>query len=169
MQSSAPVEVGTIPTEPSITPQEISRAATNDPALSDDEFILGGRKFKVVDLPYDDYIKFISLMQPLLESLVNGVSEKAGLKLPEIVIPTSGFTVAGLVKACVGALPEMACIVCSQTDPTITVDEVKTLAKTPFKLAQVVLKQIVRNNIIKDFSDFFEQVIPFLKVTEPTA
>ena len=140
---------------------EISRAFTNDPVLSTDDFQLGDRTFKVVDLGYDDYITFMTMLEPLLSALVGKISAKSGLKLPDIDLGT--FTISGLTSYCKDSLPEMVRIICSQTDPTITIEEVKTLGKTPFKLAEIVIIQVNRNGIVKEFTAFFGQILRLMK------
>jgi len=139
---------------------------TNDAALSERSFDLGGREFKVVDLAYDDYVKFLALLQPLLESVATKIAAYKGL-VPTADAADTPITAAGVLKYCVKELPELVCIVCRATDPTVTVDEVKALGKNPFKLAGVVLTQIDHNKIIKDIGDFFVQMLPLLKVAMP--
>jgi hypothetical protein len=137
---------------------EIARAATNDPALSAVSFNLGDRSFKIVDLAYDDYVKFLALLAPLLESVA-----KKFLVRDVLAVEGESVSVADLFKYCVDGLPEMVCIVCSQTDPTIKVDDVKRLGKNPINLARIVLLQIQQNNVIKDIGDFFVQTLPLMK------
>lgn len=143
--------------EPNLSKQEIVRAATNDPSLSQKIVLLGDREFPIVDLPYKDHILFLAKLQPLLEGLAAGVAST--LKVP---LPGAGLTAAGLLKYCMESLPEMACIVCRQTDPTITPEYVMEKAKSPIQLATIVLKQIEHNNTLTELSDFFVQVIPMI-------
>lgn len=147
-------------TKPAVTQLDIVRAATNDPALAKDTATLGDRTFPLVDLPYDDYIRFLALLQPLLETLTSQLARTAGIGtgLASILSPNA------LVKYCAESLPEMVCIICEQTDPTITVSEVKRLGKTPFALATIVLLQVQQNRIIADITDFFVQILPFLNM-----
>lgn len=147
-----------------LTEREIIRAATNDAALSDRTFQLGDREFKVVDLDYDNYLKFLTLMQPLLEAVAGTIASHRG-----VALATTGekISVGALIGYCSTQLPEMARIVCSATDPDINISEIKKLAKTPFKLAEVVITQIEQNNIIRDISDFFAQSLRLLQAVMP--
>src|SRR4051812_37799306 len=52
-----------------ITPAEAVRAVTNSPELAKNEFTLGVRTFQVVDLAYDDYLRFTTHLTPMLEIL----------------------------------------------------------------------------------------------------
>ncbi len=151
--------------ETALTEKEILAAATNDPSLSPDEFQLGDKKFKVVHLPYDDYVAFLSMLQPFLEGLMHNLAEKANVSVPGIALGAAPDA-SSLITFCLKSLPDMACIVCKQTDSSITVGEVKRLGGTPFALAGVVLKQISKNKMIKDFSSFFALVTPLLKAAK---
>ncbi len=144
---------------------EIARAATNAPELSREEFTLGDRKFKVVDLPYDDYLRFTTYLGPMLELLFGSLVSMSGIKAPTANV---SLTPAAILQYAGESLPELACIVCTQTDPTMTVAQVKLLAqgsspRGPFKLAEIVLKQVEQNKIINDFASFFGQMLPLLK------
>lgn len=158
----------TVPSEqpadqPTLSQAEILRAATNDPALSTDVFILGSREFKLLDLDYDRYLEFIALLQPLLDAVVSKFAERAKVSLPGIELyPEGGFNVSHLMKFCKQDLPEMVRIMCNMTDKTVTVAWVKSSARTPLHLAAIVMKQINRNRIISDFMDFFVQMLPAL-------
>ena len=138
----------------------IVRAATNDPALSERKIVLGDRTFPIVDLAYDHYILFLAQLQPLLVGILGSIPGIKTLGLTSTVTPTA------LIAYCGASLPEMARIVCAQTDPEITVVEVKLLGKTPFKLAELVLAQIEQNHIINDIRDFFVQLAPLLKLVK---
>ena len=145
----------TAPTEP--TALHIVRAVTNDPTLAERQVTLGDRVFPVLDLPYDQYILFLAELRPLLEGLMGTIP---GLKDLSVV---GALTPAALVTYCGNSLPRMAQIVCVQSDPDITVDDVKRLGKTPFKLASVVLAQVEQNAIIADIKAFFVQLAPLLR------
>lgn len=140
-----------------MTQLEIVRAATNDPALAKRTVKLGEREFPVIDLEYDDYMLFMAQLQPLLECVLGSLPGVKSTGLLDTLTP------ATLVTYCAKSLPEMARIVCSQSDPTVTTAEVKKLGKTPFALAYIVLAQIEQNNIITTVKDFFAQIYPLLK------
>jgi hypothetical protein len=157
-------EVQPIPTEPQLTSAEISRAATNSPALSLEEFNLGDRNFKIVDLSYDSYVEFLTLLSPLIESVFGSIASASGI--PGVNVDANAFNVSSIIKHCAKTLPQLVQLICNQTED-ISVDEVKRLGKTPMVLGGVVLKQLQRNNIIKDFADFFAQALPVLKANLP--
>lgn len=157
---SKPASEATPTSEPSIPEQQLIRAAVNLPV---DKFQIGERVFDIVDLPYDDYIFFISYLAPLIEILVTHLSRTNDLAIPGINLSPEYFTPKLLLEMCGTTLPEMVQLMCKQSDPSITVQDVKLLAKRPTVLATAVLKQIQQNGIIKEFGDFFAQVTGILK------
>jgi hypothetical protein len=46
-----------------------------------------------------------------------------------------------------------------RVDLLVTAAEVKAWSKKPFKLAEIVLMQVARNGMVKDFTDFFGQML----------
>lgn len=136
---------------------DLDRAATNDPATSP-TFKLGDREFKVLDLNYKDYIRFFSHLKPMIGVIVGAIATSRGVPMS---LPA--FDSMSLIDYCAEELPEMVRIICSQTDPTITAEEVTTLGKTPFTLARIVAMQMNRNNMINDFMDFLKETLPLLK------
>lgn len=154
------------PEEPKLSRFDIARAATNDPNLSDEQFVLGDRTFKIVDLSYDGYLEFMALLQPMMDGIV-GVFTKTNVNLPGISLPkvTEALNPSKILKFCAKELPEMAAVVCRGTDKSITADWIKQQkpTPTPFRLAAIVLKQVTRNNVLADFMDFFVQTLPVLK------
>lgn len=149
-----------------MTNAEISRAVTNNPSLSLEEFSLGDRTFKIVDLSYDSYVDFLTLLSPLIEAVFGSVASAANMN--GIKLDASALSVSTVIKHCAKTLPDLVLLVCKQTQRDITVDEVKLLGKTPLVLGAIVLKQLQKNNIIKDFADFFAQALPVLKANLPT-
>ena len=143
--------------EPKMTQLEIVRAVTNSPALATRTFTMSGRTFEILDLQYDDYMLFMAQLQPLFEALLGALPGVRNMGLLNTLSP------ATLITYCGKSLPEMARIVCSQSDPDITVAEVKKLGKTPFVLAALVLSQVEQNNIINAVKDFFESIVPLMK------
>lgn len=138
----------------SLSKKEITRAATNDPELSEKVVTLKGREFKIVDLPYDEHLKFLTGLEPLIEGI-------SGALTGDGISAESSFSLSTIVKYCGEAIPEMACIVCKQTDSTLTVDDVKNLG-SPIKLASLVFTQIEQNNMIDEIADFFVQSLQLL-------
>ena len=45
-----------------ITELEKVAALTNDPMLSEHEILFGDKIYKLIDLPYDDYMKFLVML-----------------------------------------------------------------------------------------------------------
>lgn len=162
MSNQNPQEVSAQTTKPALSETEILAAATNSPELSPDEFQLGEHTFKVVHLSYDDYLQFLAHLQPFLDAVVSKLAEKANLSIPGIDTGNS-LELPMLVRFCGENLPEMVRIICKQTMPNITVQQVKEWGRTPFNLASIVLKQVAKNHMIKDFADFFARIAPLLK------
>lgn len=159
MSTSIPVEGTTVAAEqkrPVLTDKQIVQAATNDPALSEQTAVLGDRTFKIVDLEYDDYLLFLTKLGPLLKGVASGLLLNQGLG--------GGLDAASIVEYCSSDLPDLACIVCRQTDKDITPKEIKLLAKSPFRLATLVMAQIHRNDMIAEISSFFQLMLPVMKV-----
>jgi len=140
--------------------EEAVKAAINSPEMSDIKFTLGEKEFKVVDLPYDDYLKFLSYLTPMLEVFIGSLASTGGVR---VMKPTSDINAGSIIKYCGESLPQIVCIVCNQTDPTVTTEDVKKWAKSPFVLCNIVLLQIEKNAIISDFASFFASVLPLLK------
>jgi hypothetical protein len=141
-----------------LTQIDTVRAATNAPELSENTVTLGDRTFKIVDLAYDDYVKFMACLQPLFEALISKLAQTKG-----IAFEASELSGSMVLRYCSHSLPEMVRLCLSQTEPTITSDEIKALGKTPFRLAQVVLKQVEQNQMIQEIASFFVQMSPLLK------
>lgn len=167
---SHPNQLQTSPFPPSLTDKDILQGAVNSPALAADEFQLGDRTFKVLDLGYDDYVQFLFFVKPIFEALGKAVT-LSPTQVPDIDLGAGILSITNIMDFCLKDLPEMCRIVCAQTAPEITVTEVKALARNPMKMTEVVLKQIVRNNMIKDFTSFFHQILALMpkKMTAPTA
>jgi len=139
--------------------KEVLRAATNSPTLSDDSFVFAGKTYKIVDLSYDSYITFVSLLKPILEGIFSKVAPASIAKSMEL---PQNIDIYKLLGYCTDQLPELVRIILAQTEPNVTLGFVKENHKSPFNLATIVMKQIIRNGIIKDFTDFFEQAAPLL-------
>lgn len=147
---------------PELSERDKVFAATNDPSLAPDKFKLGDRTFKVVHLRYDDYIKFLSLLKPFIDGLGKAVAAKAGMQIPGITLVPDKLDASMLMDFCLAELPEMVRIVCAQTDPNVTVEQVKEWAGDPFTLCAIVLKQIALNNMIGKIASFFATMLPLL-------
>lgn len=141
-----------------LTKTQIAHAATNSPELSTHSFKLGDREFHVVFLPFDDYIEFLTYLEPLLTSLAGSAID--------------GFNPLALAQAilqyCKQSLPQMVCLMCKQTDPTMTPETVKELARNPFTLARAVLVQVQHDKMVEELGSFFEQIVGLMKTVKPT-
>lgn len=149
-----------------LEPEKLTDAALNS-AIT--EVKLGSMTFKVYHLPYRDYLEFLRYAMPLLELVVKKIflSRSGGVSLPGgIDAESANFSAADVVTLCLDVcgdqLPRMAHIVCRQSHPSITVEEIEALCQTPFELIEVVKQQIIVNNMIKDFKDFLAQMISTL-------
>jgi hypothetical protein len=147
-------------TAPVIPQQKLIRAALNLPA---DQFQLGDRTFNIHDLEYDDYLLFIGHLTPLIEVLAKKVAEKHGVSIPGMDITPESINPTNILRVCGDILPEMVRIMCKYTDPNITVDEVKKLAKKPLPLALAIIKQVKQNKMMEDFADFFGLTMGMIK------
>lgn len=147
-----------------LSAETIAEAATNEPSLSPDEFLLGEKTYKVVHLSYDDYVAFIAYIQPFFDAIVGKLGDKIGASIPGINIGKS-LDASVILKFCGNSLPEMTRLVIKQTVPSITVDQIKhTPGVTPFTLATIVMQQVIKNNMVKDFATFFVQMAPLFRV-----
>jgi hypothetical protein len=148
----------------SLTKTEIVRAALNDSTLSRDTFQLGDKTFPIKDLTYDQYTKFLILLSPLADSLISkAVGSSTQLPGLEGDVDISMFNISDMIRLCGESLPDLALICVHASEPTMTLSQVKELGKTPFALAHIVIAQMARNNMLKDFADFFAQLLPKTK------
>lgn len=138
-----------------ISGEAITFAATNAPSMSDLVGKIGDVEYPVLHLPYKDYLEFLGGLEPMLKGLGVGILSGEPME--------GAMSIAALLKSCGEAIPTMACIVCRQTRPETTVEELVSGKATPFDLAKLVLLQIERNNMIKDIADFFVQSLRLVK------
>lgn len=141
-----------------ITPEELVRAAINLPA---DQFKLGDRTFNIVDLPYDDYLEFTTNLAPFIEKVSSSLLSKFNVPNPDLVT-TPEFNTSSIIASIGHNLPKLVQIICRQTDPFITTDDIKELAKKPTALIEPVIKQIKQNDMINDLASFFAQGMEIL-------
>lgn len=147
--------------KPALTKQEVTRAALNEPSRT--TFTLGERTFPLKDLSYDQYTKFLTLLSPLADGLMSRIGERvAASQIGIESLDTSMFSVKDLFDFCGEQLPHLVLIMCQSSDPSVTLEQVKDMGRTPFKLAECVVLQMLHNNIIKDFSDFFGRMLPLV-------
>lgn len=167
-------ELQEAPTPVVLSGKDKNLAAFNNPVDAERNFTFGGREFPVLYLEYDDYIEFISLLQPLFDSIAGTAFAKKGVSLPGITLPASeSFSLQMLLKYCAKDLPRLVAIVCNQAakradkkEDLVTPEWVKKHARSPFELVHIVSLQIAQNKFITEISDFFVQCLPlFQKVT----
>jgi hypothetical protein len=129
--------------------------ATNSPVMSETKVMLGNREYKLVHLPYRDYVQFICLVEPALKGVLNG-----GFVIDEALEATS------IIRPLLDTLPELAWLCLKQTNPKLTVEDVMEYGKTPVALANIVLAQIKHNNMIEEFASFFTQATTLLSLNK---
>ena len=132
----------------SLTSQMIAEAATNDSVLVKEEVVLGEppQTFKIKYLPYDDQIVFLTLLSPVFEDLLSRVGA---------TVNVDPLNFQKILLLCKESLPELGKLILKQSKPEITIEEVKVLCESPFKICELVLIQINKNNLIGQFSSFF--------------
>ncbi len=146
--------------EVSITDDQKLEAATNDPALSNDSFELGGKTYKVVHLKYKSYVAFLRLLEPVMKGVLGVMSHQAGLGLAGIDL--GKVDTSSLVGLATENLPSLVQIVCSQTEP-ITVQEIEEMETTPFDLANIVFMQVKKIQLGDKFSAFITRISETMK------
>lgn len=162
------------PVTTTLTDQDIALGVTNDPALSQDEFELCGKKYKFVHLSYDYYIEFMFKIKPLLAAVVGTVSSKAKvtMSLPGIeLLPSEAAGMSGIVQFCASDIPDMVRIIANNSvefdgrpEDRVTVETIKKARGiTPMSLAKIVMGQVRFNNMIGEFGSFFVDCLPLLK------
>lgn len=137
-----------------LTKMDVAEAAANDPNLSREEVVLEGQVFKIMHMGYDDYMAFVAYLEPFFSTLLSS----SGLTQA----PTN-LDFKSLMVLCKDDLPQMGRLVLKQSKPDITVEEVKALCKTPFKICDLVFLQFHKNEMIKDFQSFFPQLVTILQ------
>jgi hypothetical protein len=145
-----------------LTEEQIVAATTNSPEMSPYEITLGSgdttRTFKIIDLEYDDYMKFTLFLKPLFNEILSKAKKAREAGETGINFSIEDIDLDKVFSMFETTLPAMALIVLVNTDPTITVTDCKHLCRTPFKMLEVVLAQVAKNNIIEDFTSFFPQL-----------
>lgn len=159
--------------EAKLTEQQIALGVTNDPALSNDEFELCGKKYKYVHLSYDFYVEFMFKIKPLLAAVVGTMASKtkSTVNLPGIeLVPTDASGLNGILAFCQKDIPDMVRIVANnslQADNReaeyITVEDIRKFrGVTPITLTRIIMGQVVYNNLIGEFGSFFVESLPLL-------
>jgi hypothetical protein len=116
----------------------------------------GGREFPIKDLSYDDYMEFLELSRPIIQAVVEMVKvEDNGTPNGAITADMANLSIDTIVGLAGKNLPRMAWICARQSDPLITEDEVKRLARRPFHLVPPIIAQVKHNELAKEIMDFF--------------
>lgn len=157
-------------TTPTLTDTQIADAVRND--YPDDSFALGHgderRVFPIKDLSYDSYIEFLKLARPVMDLLIGSLDVAMDEKgEPTLTIRRESLDLDVLLDVAGTSLPRLAHLCCKQSDPRITVDEVKRLARRPMDLLDVVIKQVQHNKIVQEFADFFPRLVTSLSQLAP--
>lgn len=154
-----------------LTTSTIMQAARNEAAGT---FTLSNpsgesKTFEIKHLSYDAYIEFCELARPILTTMSGALAldmsnGEFGLKFNPLNIDYEQ-----VIKLAGKELPRMAWLCCKQSDPKITIDEVKRLGHRPQNLIAVVLQQVKHNDMVKEFADFFPQIVGQLTDLLPAA
>jgi hypothetical protein len=149
------------------TREDVFNAVRNE--YPDKSFVLGDRVFPVKDLSYDAYVEFMELSRPILTMLVDSLELKNQNGEVDVEFNPAGFDVEKLIKLAGNELPRMAWLCCKQSDPNISIQDVKKLARRPQTMVQVVLAQVKHNDLAREFADFFKQIVGQIQELVPAA
>jgi hypothetical protein len=127
------------------------------------------KSFEIKHLSYDAYLEFCELARPILTACSSALD--MGNNNGEFKLEFNPMAVdfASLLKLAGKELPRMAWLCCRQSEPKITIEEVKHLGYRPQALLSVVLQQIKHNEMVKEFADFFPKIVEQLTALLPAA
>lgn len=146
----------TLSPDTKLTATDIHNAVRNEyPGQS---FMLGDREFPIKSLAYDDYLEFVDLARPIVEAVANSLELQSESGDPSIGFNPVNLDFKQLIKLAGTELPRMAWICCKQSDPKISINDVKRLARRPFPLIEIVLLQVKHNELVKEFQSFFPRL-----------
>lgn len=156
-----------------ITPETISNAVRNEhpnvPAI-----VLGPegaqREFPLKDLDYDSYIDFCRLAKPIITAVASGMAVKTDEK-GEVDLGFNPFDLDfdTLIEMAGENLPRMAWLCLKQSEPKISIGEVKKLARRPQVMIEIVLAQVKHNEMVQEFASFFPRILQALTDLAPEA
>jgi hypothetical protein len=151
---------------------EITQAVRNEAAGTftlENPITKASRTFELKHLSYDAYLEFCELAHPILSTLSGALD--MGNKGGEFKLEFNPLNIdyKTVLKLAGKELPRMVLLCCKQTDPRITLEEVKELGHRPQQLVQVVLKQIKHNEMVKEIADSFPQIVEQLTALLPAA
>jgi len=153
-----------------LTPEQILLGATNDPALSKDEFKLGTKTYKYIHLSYDYYIEFMLKLKPLLTGVVGTLASKAKATVTIPGIDLIANPLGSMISFAGEDIPDMVRIIINnyleaegKEDEKITSADIKKIRGiTPMSLSNIIMGQVIYNNMIPEFASFFVQLMPIL-------
>ena len=153
-----------------LTESQIADAVRND--YPEASFTLGqseaARTFPIKDLSYDAYIEFLKVGKPILDLVIGAITVTTDENGDSQIAFNKEAVDLDLVIEMAGtSLPRLAHLCCKQSDPKITVDQVKALARRPMDLLDVVLKQVKHNQLVQEFADFFPRLVTSLSQLAP--
>jgi len=148
-----------------LTQKEIVEGMTNDPAFNPDEVTLKDKVYKIAHLEYDDFSKFTSYFEPMLRKILAKMKEIQDTAVTEKkdVSELANVDVMELLKECADNLPLMGQLILKQTQPDITVEEVKKICGDPFTITELVLLQMAKNRMVEKFSAFFPHLMSLIR------
>lgn len=132
-------------------------------------FKLGEREFPIKDLDYDSYLEFMELSYPIIQAVTDSLELTSSNGEPDVAFNPATFDVGKIIKLAGSNLPRMTWLCCKQSDPAITIPEVKRLARRPHVMIQVVFEQIKHNKLVEEIRDFFQSMAPAVRSLAPEA
>lgn len=116
------------------------------------------REFELKHLDYDSYLEFCDLARPILQTVAGGL-DLGGLASGDLQFNPAKIDFGEILRQAGSELPRMVWLCCKQTDPKITLEEVKRLGYRPQAMLTVVLKQIKHNEMVQEFASFFPKIV----------
>lgn len=117
------------------------------------------RTFERKHLTYDAYIEFCKLAYPIITAVGSGLKIGSDKGVMDFDFDPTTLDYQQLLGMCGAELPRMAHLCCKQSDPKITLEDVKRLGYRPQNLLAVVLAQVKHNDMVKEFADFFPTLV----------
>jgi hypothetical protein len=149
-----------------ITQEQALAAAKNE---WDKVFTLGPDKqrFEIKDLPYFDYLEFVTLVKPIIAIGANTIDFKGEGGELDIVFDPTTLDFDKVIAVAGKDLPKLGRLILKQTNPKITAEEAALLAHRPQRLIEIIIMQILHNNMIQEFGAFFTRLKAMVTVMLP--
>jgi hypothetical protein len=153
-----------------ITQADIAAAKRNDPIGT---FTLANpktgetRTFEMRDLDYDAYLEFMELARPIILAVSGAVSLNSSGGEIALNFDPAGLDFVELLKVAGKELPKMVWLCARASDKNIKIEDIKRLARRPYPLLEVVLKQVKHNELVKEFADAFPLIAKALENLAP--